>query len=157
MSSITIQKTKDVELLASLNEEVQNWHHENFPEEFKAFNYKEIQTFFENLLNREDVYAFIALVNGKAIGYVFFYIVRKEENAFQVKRNYIHIDQIFVTEDFQKKGIGEKLMQEVEKIAETKNINNIRLDFWSKNNKAKNFFTKNRYNCFNYKMIKDLK
>lgn len=154
---ITIKFSKDAKLLAKLNEAVQNWHHSNFPNEFKAYNFLETEMFFKKVLEKEEVYSLVAFKKDIAIGYVFFYIVRKEENAFQTKRVFIHIDQLSVAEKYQNKGIGKMLLCEVEKISKEKNIHSIKLDFWRLNEKAKHFFNQNNFNVFNFKMIKILK
>lgn len=151
---IEIQETKDYNLLTELNEEIQTFHSENFPDVFKPYNKEAIAAYFKNVIVSENVVSFIAIDNGKAVAYTLINIVNFPENPFQYSRRYILLDQILVLKSHQSKGIGQKLLDAVFTLAKLKNINLVELNHWTKNESARVFFNKCGFKYYNEKMWK---
>jgi ribosomal protein S18 acetylase RimI-like enzyme len=151
---ITLTETKDHQLLAGMNEQVQSWHHSMYPHIFRPYAQADIALFFESVLKEENATAFVAQENGQPLGYTLFFIRHSAENAFQYPSKSIHIDQILVLESNRKKGIGQLMMDKVCEIAKAKDIELIDLNHWAANDTARRFFTKNGFSCYNERMSK---
>lgn len=151
---IEILETKDYILLAELNEEIQSFHSENFPDVFKPYNIEAIAEYFKNALVSENIVAYIAIDNGIAVAYILLNIVNFPENPFQYSRKYILLDQILVLKSHQSKGIGSKLLDAVYTLAKSKNINLVELNHWTKNESARVFFNKCGFIYYNERMWK---
>jgi ribosomal protein S18 acetylase RimI-like enzyme len=149
---IEIEHTKDFRELAKLNETVQAWHHANYPEDFKPFEQNEVESAFEKMIRIENFIAFIARYQDKAVGYLLGYVKTRPDSAFQYEKTILYIDQVAVIEEFQKNGIGVKLIEEAYHLADRMQIQEIQLDFWQGNKSAERFFSKNGFGIFNYKM-----
>ena len=70
---ITIQDTKDAYLLAKINHTVQDIHLQKYPKYFKAYNFDSIKDTFQDLIEKEDWQAVIAIVDKNPVGYAIFY------------------------------------------------------------------------------------
>ena len=142
---IKVLETKDYNLIAEMNEEVQLLHHKLYPEIFKPYNNSEVAKFFKDILTKETVKAFVAIENEKMLGYVLMFVNSFMENPFQSKREFILLDQILVLENARSKGIGKLLLDEVFTFAKSLNINVVELNHWTLNESARLFFNKNGF------------
>ncbi|MAY84287.1 MAG: hypothetical protein CMP59_09155 [Flavobacteriales bacterium] len=153
---MTIESTKDFKLLASLNEEVQDWHHKHYPEVFKQFDQTAIEDAFKVLIKKENTFAFVAEENAHAVGYLLAFIEHRTESAFQYERKILNIDQILVLEQLRKSGIGQALMDRAILLAKEKGVDEIQLEPWEENQLALEFFAKNGFEYFKHKMTKSV-
>jgi len=106
--NLKIESTNDFRELAKLNETVQAWHNQNYPDEFKPFNLSDIEQAFESILENQDFYAFIARLKEEPIGYMIANIKTRPETAFQYKKTILNIDQIAIVTEHQKSGVARK-------------------------------------------------
>ena len=90
----------------------------------------------------------------ESIGYLLGFVKTRPNSAFQYEKTTLHIDQVAVIQSFQKRGVGQLLMNEAYRLAELKQIKEIQLDFWAGNDLAENFFSRNDFNFFNHRMNK---
>ena len=151
---VEIQTTHDYQELARLNESVQTWHHQHYPDEFKSYNRSEVESAFENLLQGKNVFAFLAKAEGEAVGYILGYIRTRPDSAFQYEKRIFNIDQIAVLESYRKSGVGQQLLEVALGLAEEKGISEVQLDHWSGNELAERFFSKHGFIYFNHRMRK---
>jgi diamine N-acetyltransferase len=110
--NIQIRETNDAALLASLNEQVQQLHHELYPEVFKPFDPEAITVFFESLFVEREAKAFLAVDGETVLGYVLLLVVDKKENPFQYERSYLELDQLLVLEEYRGIGIAKLLLEQ---------------------------------------------
>jgi GNAT superfamily N-acetyltransferase len=151
---VVIKTSKDHRLLASLNEQVQEWHHQNYPDVFKPFEIKGIEDAFQLLLDKEGVFAFIAMQNGKAIGYLLVFLESRSESAFQYAKKIMIIDQILVLEAYRNLGVGQALMKRAMLLAKEHKVDEIQLDHLAANQAAEKFFAKHGFVNFKHKLKK---
>jgi len=144
--SITIELTKNAELLAELNEQVQSLHFQWYPERFKKYNREGAISFFNETLSKPNVSAFIAKENDAILGYVLLFEMVYPENPFQFEHRCLLIDQILVLEKARKKGLGGQLMKTAFDFAKEKNLEQVELNHWSLNDQAALFFRKFGFN-----------
>jgi len=146
---------KDVKTLSALNAEAQKLHADAFPKIFKQpqnDNFA-VQLVLEKL-DEPGNYFYIANLNGEDIGYVYAKIIEIPENPFMFQWKFIHIDQISVKTKNQRMGCGERLLDEINKLAKDKGIKKITLDTWLFNEQAQAFFIKQGFVSFTNRMWK---
>jgi diamine N-acetyltransferase len=148
----SIEPCRDAHLLAQLNEEVQRLHHVMRPDIFKAWNAESITEAFDKMLNSTAFLAYVAYFEGRAVGYVLLRLSGSAENAFSYALRFIYLDQILVMEEFRGKGIGKALLRQVYDLARQEGIHLVRLDHWTDNAGAKEFFGKNGFRYYNERM-----
>ncbi len=138
--AIVIKQSNDAELIARLNYTVQELHHRQYPKYFKLYDYEAVRNTFTELLAKENWYAYVAYDDAFPIGYILFFIRDYEENPFRLSYKGIHIDQLCVVEEYQKRGIGSRLMEKAEEIGKNVKASQLELTFWEKNSDAKEFY-----------------
>ena len=153
---LSIEQTREVNELTALNQDIQDWHASHFPHEFKPFDPVSMDSAFRNILDQKDSFAFVAKLDNIPIGYILCFIKIRSENAFQYKKSIMLIDQIMVKSEYRNKGIGKKLIAEVEKLAKQLHISDLQLDFWEANKLASHFFTNSGFKTFRIYMEKHL-
>lgn len=144
---------KDLNTISALNVHVQRVHAEALPEMFKlpetdAFSAE----FIAERLADPDSYFFIAIVDAQAIGYVYAHMLHLDENPYRRALDFIEIDQISVQPQYQRKGFGGALVQQVRELAREKGIDTITLSVWFFNDQSRNFFRGQGFEVFNERM-----
>ena len=142
---VQLKETRDIELLAALNEEVQQLHHRMHPHIFKSFDHKAIAAALRLFFEDRSCRAFVAWAGDKAAGYIITFVKQVKENAFHYSRCYVYVDQVAVLEQFQKQGVGELLLLKAEEIAKELSIDTLELDHWTSNIVAAAYFRKQGY------------
>lgn len=154
---IKVIDSKDYRLLAELNEEVQNFHHEIQPKIFKPYDKEAVISFFKATLNKENTVAFLAQENEKPLGYALLFKMNFAENPFQYARTFLLLDQILVLKNYRGKGVGTLLLDAVFNFAGENNIDLVELNHWTQNDSARKFFGKSKFEYFNEKMWREVK
>lgn len=149
---ISIEQTNNAKLLAELNKDVQDLHHELYPKEFKPFDLNEAENAFQTLLLNSNNHAFIAKYQGNVVGYLLAFISIRNESAFQHQKTFLIIDQIAVLKQHRKKGIARKLLEQALLLAKENGIEEIELEYWENNSIARDFFSKNGFKPLKHKM-----
>ena len=139
---IEIHESRDSDVIAKLNQTVQNLHVKEYPQYFKEYDYNSVKVVIDELLSKDNWFSFIAYWNAEPVGYVLFYIRHYQENTFRYAYKAIHIDQISVSRKYQRTNIGTLLMDRVEEFASEKKIDQIELTYWDRNIHAKKFYEK---------------
>lgn len=151
---IKVEHTKNYKELAKLNETVQAWHHDNYPDEFKPFDLNKIESAIKKMIQNDNVFAFIAKHQNNPIGYLLGYKKTRSDSAFQYEKTVLYIDQVVVIKEYQKGGVGQLLMDKAYELANFEQIMEVQLDFWAGNQSAESFFLRNGFDFFNYRMKK---
>jgi GNAT superfamily N-acetyltransferase len=153
---IAIKETTDAEFLADLNKEVQELHHKLYPEIFRPYVKEEIAKAIKKMLGGREAKAFVAYEGDEPAGYAIIFISRFNQNAFQVARSAMQVDQFAVLEKFRRKGVGKKLLGFLTELAKKEKLNRIDLNHWEKNDSARAFFGKNGFAYYNSRMFLDV-
>lgn len=82
-----------------------------------------IEDYYEKALEQENGYIFVAETDGKKVGLIRAY--EEKIASFFIDNKIIYIDDIYVVEDFRRKGIARKLILEIEIIARQRSIKRI--------------------------------
>jgi ribosomal protein S18 acetylase RimI-like enzyme len=80
--------------------------------------------------------AFLAIDEGKPIGYIFLRIIRLPVNIFVNARESVEIDHIYVLESHRQRGISKQLIVKTVEVATSLQIGHIQLNVWAQNNRA---------------------
>jgi GNAT superfamily N-acetyltransferase len=89
----------------------------------------------------------LAELNGKAVGYLLYTFTYDTDRTMRV----LYILDLLVDEKIRGQGIGRKLMEQVQKIAKTKNIDELMWAVYKHNKQAENF-----YNHLGAKRLEDV-
>ena len=143
-------------LLSSLCMDVQRLHAKHHPRIFKTPQSSDFaSTFFDEMLADAEVTIYIAEEDAQALGYIFCKLIEREETPFTYPNRFLHIDQVSVRPDAQRRGVGTALMDQVEKLARELGVSKIHLDSWNFNTKAHAFFEALGFEKFNYRFWRD--
>ena len=93
----------------------------------------------------------IAELENEIVGICFSQIKEISNNKIMKNRKILHIENICVDENHQKKGIGKKLYKQIVQLAKEKNIDNIELMVWGFNENAIKFYKNLGMNIKNLK------
>lgn len=107
---------------------------------------------FKKVLGSPSNYIFIAQDGGKIIGFATFSI----RNVVRYPKPIAELDEIFVGIPYQKKGVGHKLMEKIEKTAKEKNCHRMFIESAYQHKPAHKFYENLGYKNYGYHFIKDL-
>ena len=155
-TNMNISRTIDFELVAKLNKYVLDLHANLYPEYFKEYNFEEIKTFFQKVIDKEEFIFLLMEDDDQPLGYAWIELRNYPDNAFKKAYKSVYVHQISITESQRKKGYGSKLMNEITDIAKENGINKIELDYWFNNEIAKNFYKKNEFVKYRELVYKDI-
>ena len=137
---IEAASSADADTIAGLNQFVHNLHLENAPYFFKSPTREGVAVTFKTLLDRDDTRAFIAYVDGRAIGYVPAFLVDRPETVFGSARRLLYVDQISVEPNSRRHGVGRELLKAALRCARSAGIDDIEVETWAFNEVAQAFF-----------------
>ena len=154
---ITVVKSKDTNLLAKLNREVQILHNEINPVIFKCYSQDDMKTMFDEAIIHENIEFYIAYYKNEPAGYIMIEVFEYPEAPFRNCYKVLYIEQISVVKSFQNMGIGKTLINKAFERAKEMGIKRIELDYWTENVHAGEVFKKMGLKSFNTKMYIDIK
>ena len=131
----------DAATLAALCLEVQELHIKALPQMFKpiAPNDPDLINFYVRNFAQGCI-AYIAEIEGEAVGYFFGQFAYREEGLFTYARSRFHIDQMSVKDGYRKQGIGKALMDKAFEIAREAKVKQVTLSVWTFNSGAIAFY-----------------
>jgi ribosomal protein S18 acetylase RimI-like enzyme len=151
--NIRFAERTDCPTLASLNQTVQHIHAEAVPQLFKSSPDRvQVIDFFVDLLDDPENRIMLLEDDGQAVGYLYFQILRRPENAFMFAYDVIYIHHIAVERSKQGRGYGTQLINAAVEFARNKRVPQIALDTWSFNSDAQEFFMRKGFKIFNIRM-----
>ncbi len=105
-------------------------------------------------LAKENAFLFVAEYDGKIVGYIFGWIERRSKNYWKTSK-YGYICDLFVKEEYRKKGIGKALLKEAEEWFKKRGISKIFLEVYF-DNPAREYYMRQGYSPIDIKMIKNI-
>jgi ribosomal protein S18 acetylase RimI-like enzyme len=155
---ITIVKAEEKHLpeLMVLWKEIQDYH--TGIEPYRVARADAVQQGEHHLreqMKSTDALILVVLDNGKMIGYSVS-LVAKLPPIWEHEQ-YGVIEDVCVTASYQRKGIGEKLLKEMEKWFNSKQISRLELTVWAANSIGNNFWRKQGFIDFTYRLRKEIK
>ena len=149
---IIIRKAKisDFQGIHNLIMQVHKLHVNERNDIYKDVDPMDFEEFRTELSNSNNIYL-IAELENEIVGICFSQIKEISNNKIMKNRKILHIENIFVDENHQKKGIGKKLYKQIVQLAKEKNIDNIELMVWGFNENAIKFYKNLGMNIKNLK------
>jgi len=138
---IIIRKAKisDFQGIHNLIMQVHKLHVNERNDIYKDVDPMDFEEFRTELSNSNNIYL-IAELENEIVGICFSQIKEISNNKIMKNRKILHIENICVDENHQKKGIGKKLYKQIVQLAKEKNIDNIELMVWGFNENAIKFY-----------------
>lgn len=155
---IIIRKAKisDFQGIHNLIMQVHKLHVNERNDIYKDVDPMDFEEFRTELSNSNNIYL-IAELENEIVGICFSQIKEISNNKIMKNRKILHIENICVDENHQKKGIGKKLYEQIVQLAKEKNIDNIELMVWGFNENAINFYKNLGMNIKNLKFEQKIK
>jgi ribosomal protein S18 acetylase RimI-like enzyme len=153
--SITIRLANidDAELMARLNQPIQQLHANNVPHIFKPACLSDaLIDHYRRVLTAPDRMAYIVAVDDVPAGYMGCVLRIVAENPFVYAQRILVIDEISVNPEFQRRGCGRALMETALALAESQRVNRVTLDVWSFNDEAVEFYRNQKFEPYRYQM-----
>lgn len=149
---IIIRKAKisDFQGIHNLIMQVHKLHVNEKNDIYKDVDPMNFEEFRTELSNSNNIYL-IAELENEIVGICFSQIREISNNKIMKNRKILHIENICVDENHQKKGIGKKLYKQIVQLAKEKNIDNIELMVWGFNENAIKFYKNLGMNIKNLK------
>jgi len=153
---VEIMQTFDEETISQLNKSIQERHHRLYPEYFKPYHAEDVRCFFRGIIHNPHFIFLLLTEHEQPVGYAWIEVKQHPENAFKHAYKSIILHQISMNEAYMNNGYGSKLLEHIEQIAKSHQVNRIELDYWVLNEDAKAFYEKRgfkRHRDFVYKEV----
>ncbi|RAP76123.1 GNAT family N-acetyltransferase [Paenibacillus montanisoli] len=143
-----ISRTRDFELLASLNKPIHDLHVSLYPEHFTEYSFEAMRDAFERFVQHENFIFLLVEDNDEPLGYAWIEMKNYSQGAFIKQRKSVFVHQLNIVEKQKRKGYGSHMMNYIYDFAKTEGIEMIELDYWANNEHAKKFYDKQGFVAF---------
>lgn len=155
MFEIAACNLNNLEEVSRLNLIVQSIHSREHPDLFKSdVSLPEVVKEFASALEDPNQNIFIAFEADRIVGYIWSFYYEKKETTLNHSAKIVNINHICVDPEYTGKGVGSKLIKQVELLAESRGASRVALDFWCFNDTAAKFFLSRGFSAYNIKMWK---
>lgn len=120
--------------------------------EEKTINKESFTQVFSKNITNPQIYYFVAIVNGKVVGFISLYIQYLLHHGGKVAE----IQELFVDKTHRRQGIGKELMNKVKEIAKTEKAKLLEVTCSMKRNKTHQFYIKEYLIKTHYKFTENL-
>jgi ribosomal protein S18 acetylase RimI-like enzyme len=143
----------DYEPLLPLFDQIDSTHRENLPDVFvRPLGKTREKDYFVDLLSNSDVGFFVAEMDDRVVGFVHGLVREMSQIPIFRQRRIASIDSVVVTNEFQRKGIGSKLVETVQAWAIENGAESIELNVYEFNESAIAFYHRMGFLDFSRKM-----
>ena len=151
-TTVRVATTGDVEVLATLNAEVQLLHFLADPLEYKEPNHEVATAHFDGVFDGGNFVVLIAESNGVIAGYLMAEEVRRPDNAHKHSVNFLYVHHIATSEEFRRMGVGAALVTHARQLARERQLSDLRLDTGAFNEDAQEFFRTQGFDVIGLRM-----
>ena len=130
----------DYNSVSSLVKEVHDLHVEARPKDYKNCENPLGEEEYYEMLGNDRYKIFVVVINNSVIAYTTLKTYEIKNHPILHDRVRIHMDDLCVTKDFRRMGIGKALYLETLEYCEEKNIDKLELNVWGFNKEAINFY-----------------
>ena len=133
----------DADALFSLFAEVQSLHAEAEPAFFRPPERDAtFESYVEEILGDPDQHLLLACRDGRAVGYIHYFLGQRPKSVYQQERRVAYIHTLVVARDQRRTGCGSLLIEQVLQAARGSDASLVGIDFWSFNHAARACFEK---------------
>ena len=138
--SVTIETTDDPTVIVELLKQVHEEHRRRRPDWFKPYDRVAALEGLRYLLLREGAKLLVADVSGVCVGYAMVCDRIREENPFRYASRSLVVDQMAVSSQHRRRGIGALLMDRIRTEAARRGAQRIELHVYTDNDDARRFY-----------------
>ena len=137
-------------------------HTHALPDRFRTIHPARSEAFFANICTSAEHHLFVAVTKQSGasrsalVGLIEFRVITLAESPPVAARTFVSIDSLIVTAAYQRRGIGRKLMHEVEQWAVSRSIATIELNVYAFNHSAIRLYEELGYTALLQRMKKNL-
>ncbi len=143
-------QSADIADLVRLNGVVQDLHSQLSPDIFRSdWQSSDLKVFWADRLDDQNSRILIAKIDDHAVGYIWFEVQTREQDALHLRRRQIYVHHIAVDETMRGEGVGATLLDQAEMEADRAGISKVVLDAWASNSAAQGFFSARGYDPVN--------
>ena len=152
--TVRLATADDVEVLATLNAEVQLLHFLAEPLEYKEPNHEAAKVYFDGVFDGENLVVLIAESDGVIASYLMVEEVRRPDNAIKHEVNFLYVHHVATSEKFRRRGVGPALVAHARQLARERELTDLRLDTGSFNEGAQEFFRSQGFDVIGLRMLR---
>jgi len=146
----------DIPEIVQLNGDVQNLHAQMSPDIFRAdWEVSAFEEFWRKRLNEQADTVVLAMLDGAPVGYIWFQVQDRPQDAFRLSQRRVYIHHIAVKDKVRRSGVGTQLLEYAEAEAQRLGISDIVLDVWASNSSSRAFFNSRGY-CLSNLILKKM-
>lgn len=129
----------DHEALGLLYAHVDALHARGRPDAFQESQPRSI-AFLQERLAKTDAAMLVADMGGAVVGYAFVALGRPPDGPMHRPRVFAYVEEVVVSSNHRRLGVGKALMQSVEAWARDRKVDQIELTVWEFNEEARKFY-----------------
>jgi len=133
-------KKNDYNDISSIVKEVHDLHVKARPNDYKSCEDPLSKNIYLEMLDSHRYKIFVAIINDSIVGYTVLKTFETKNHPIMHDRIWIHIDDLCITKDFRRKGIGKALYLKALEYCKENNIDKLDLNVWSFNKDAIKFY-----------------
>lgn len=154
---IRMAEKSDIPDIEKLLRQICMVHYEGRPDLFKPYKQKYYRNDLEEMLDNDNMPLFVAVEGCRVLGYALCQVEIVKDDNVCVDRKTLYLDDLCVDENIRGGGIGKKILEHIERYAKKSGFNDLTLNVWECNEKARKFYDRMGYAPVKTKMEKILK
>ena len=131
---------------------VQDLHIEALPDYYRRFDVNEAKSFLIKYSESKTSYIRVADIRGKIVGVSFIEFYELGETFLGRLRKFAYLDLLAVDSQYQRSGVGSKMLRDVKNIAKSHGVTRIELDVMGLNEPARRFYTSHGFSELVHRM-----
>lgn len=137
---IRFAKEEELERVNEIRKQVHTLHCDGRADIFKTGGWDDIKDVVNERFASEESGVIVACMGEKIVGAAVVQFVHKPESAFQQARDFYHVEEFGVDEEYRRRGIATLLIDFMKKDAMERGFKKIELDMWEFNETALRFY-----------------
>jgi len=154
--TIRTAERQDYPGICQLFAEGDDFHAHTLPDRFRVIHPARTEVFFTDVLTSAEHHLFVAEIEQRLVGLIEFRVIALAERPPVVARRFVSIDSLIVTEGYQRRGIGRRLMHAIEQWSADQSIATIELNVYAFNHPAIRLYEELGYSVLSQRMEKKL-
>jgi len=132
------------------------FHASALPDRFRSMHPARSEVFFKDVLTSTEHHLFVAEIEQRLVGLIEFRVIAVADHSPVVARHFVAIDSLIVTDGYQRRGMGRRLMHAVEQWSADHSIATIELNVYAFNHPAIRLYEELGYHVLSQRLEKKL-
>jgi GNAT superfamily N-acetyltransferase len=152
---VRVADPADAVVLADLDRDGQEQHHQRVPEWFAAPGDPDVADLLRRWLARDGAVGFVAELDARPAGYALAVVHHRAATATVPESRWIDLDQIAVAPHARRRGVARALCQAVIDHAREQHLGAVQLNVWAFNPEAQALFTSMGFDSRSMRLVLD--